>query len=238
MDLFVNVNGTYQTFFGSSPPTRACVAVDFSPSPNRVKLDCIAYAEEKPSDRQALHVQGLSYWAPANIGPYSQAVTVRSHSNLASYMLTPHLFPQIKDERVFISGQIGLIPSKLILPIPRSLALETALACQHAARIVDVLKNNSGGGWEGHVQLALYWMAHLTDIDHVRRGIQRLGENVPTLFLGVPELPKNALVEKQVVVHTGRFNVLNEDDEFEVQSSKPVVSSGKRHLVVAFLSLC
>jgi diphthine-ammonia ligase len=27
--------------------------------------------------RQALHVQGLSYWAPANIGPYSQAVSVR-----------------------------------------------------------------------------------------------------------------------------------------------------------------
>lgn len=26
--------------------------------------------------RQALHVQGLSYWAPANIGPYSQAVIV------------------------------------------------------------------------------------------------------------------------------------------------------------------
>jgi hypothetical protein len=28
--------------------------------------------------RQALHVQGLSYWAPANIGPYSQAVSVCS----------------------------------------------------------------------------------------------------------------------------------------------------------------
>jgi diphthine-ammonia ligase len=26
--------------------------------------------------RQALHVQGLSHWAPANIGPYSQAVSV------------------------------------------------------------------------------------------------------------------------------------------------------------------
>lgn len=150
-------------------------------------------------------------------------------------MPTLQLFPQIKDERVFISGQIGLIPSELILPIPRSLALETALACQHAARIVDVLKTNSGGGWEGHVQLALYWMARLSDVDHVRSGVRTLNENVPTLFLGVPELPKNALVEKQVVVHTGRFNVLNEDDEFEVRSAVPVVSSGKIHLGGAFM---
>jgi diphthine-ammonia ligase len=27
--------------------------------------------------RKALHVQSLSYWAAANIGPYSQTITVR-----------------------------------------------------------------------------------------------------------------------------------------------------------------
>lgn len=75
MDLFVRVNAVYSTFFGSSPPARACVAVDL-PRPIRVRLDCIAFAENDHRDRQALHVQGLSYWAPANIGPYSQAITV------------------------------------------------------------------------------------------------------------------------------------------------------------------
>ena len=78
MDLFVRVNAVYGNYFGSSPPARACVAVDL-PEGLRIKLDCIAYAETKPEDRQALHVQGLSYWAPANIGPYSQAVTVRTN---------------------------------------------------------------------------------------------------------------------------------------------------------------
>ena len=73
MDLFAPMNSVYGTFFGTSPPARACVAVSL-PSPIRFQLDCIAYAE---SERQALHVQGLSYWAPANIGPYSQAVMVR-----------------------------------------------------------------------------------------------------------------------------------------------------------------
>ena len=76
MDYFVHMNAVYATFFGSSPPARACVAVDL-PASVRIRLDCIAFVEHVPGSRQALHVQGLSYWAPANIGPYSQAVIVR-----------------------------------------------------------------------------------------------------------------------------------------------------------------
>ena len=76
MDDFASINAVYATYFGVSPPARACVAVDL-PHPLRVMLDCVAYAEQKVGDRKALHVQGLSYWAPANIGPYSQAIVVR-----------------------------------------------------------------------------------------------------------------------------------------------------------------
>jgi diphthine-ammonia ligase len=76
MDLFARVNAVYSKFFGNSPPSRACVAVDL-PAMFRVRIEGIAYAEKTSTERQALHVQGLSYWAPANIGPYSQAVTVR-----------------------------------------------------------------------------------------------------------------------------------------------------------------
>jgi diphthine-ammonia ligase len=73
MDLFSAVNAIYSTFFGTSPPSRACVAVDL-PTPRRVMLDCIAHS--RTMERHALHVQSLSYWAPANIGPYSQAIMV------------------------------------------------------------------------------------------------------------------------------------------------------------------
>ena len=76
MSLFARVNAVYATYFGSSPPARACVAVDL-PAHEEIQMDCIAFREERPTERQALHVQGLSYWAPANIGPYSQAITVR-----------------------------------------------------------------------------------------------------------------------------------------------------------------
>jgi len=75
MDLFLLVNAVYATFFGTSPPARACVGVDL-PEGIRVRLECIAFKESNSLDRQALHVQGLSYWAPANIGPYSQAIMV------------------------------------------------------------------------------------------------------------------------------------------------------------------
>lgn len=76
MDFFGRVNAIYSNFFGSSPPARACVAVDL-PRDIRIRLECIAIKEKNLLDRQSLHVQGLSYWAPANIGPYSQAIVVR-----------------------------------------------------------------------------------------------------------------------------------------------------------------
>lgn len=74
MDLFPAVNAIYKTFFGISPPTRACVATPL-PLGERLRLEAVAFVGED-KDRKALHVQSLSYWAPANIGPYSQSVIV------------------------------------------------------------------------------------------------------------------------------------------------------------------
>ncbi|KAG6869305.1 hypothetical protein C0993_000058 [Termitomyces sp. T159_Od127] len=205
ISLFARVNAVYAAFFGSSPPARACVAVDL-PYPIRIRLDCTAFAEKNTQDRQALHVQGLSYWAPANIGPYSQAITA--------------------GERIFISGQIGLIPAQLFLPSPRSLAMETALASQHVSRVIDVLKSTSSEKWTGHTQLALYWLTDINSLNRVKSVINAPSNvpRTPTLYLVVKDLPKDALVEKQVLVHTGRFFVLAEEDPDDVimQSRPPV----------------
>ena len=81
MDDFGAVNAIYSTMFGTSPPSRACVGVRL-PLGTRVRMDCFAFddsaVKETPLKRQALHVQSVSYWAPANIGPYSQAIQVRA----------------------------------------------------------------------------------------------------------------------------------------------------------------
>lgn len=76
MDDFALFNRVYNTMFGTSPPARACVAVEL-PASRRVSLECLAFDTDSSKNRFALHVQGVSYWAPANIGPYSQAIIVR-----------------------------------------------------------------------------------------------------------------------------------------------------------------
>jgi hypothetical protein len=75
LDLFAAVNAVFARMFGTSPPTRACVAVDL-PELVFVQMDCLAYDTAEMEFRKPIHVQGLSYWAPANIGPYSQSITV------------------------------------------------------------------------------------------------------------------------------------------------------------------
>jgi diphthine-ammonia ligase len=104
ISLFAPANEVYKTFFGTSPPSRATVAVKLPPG-ERVRLEVVGFDDRPDNEgkgwqvdkgpdsqerdvlgegagvklvggRQALHVQGLSYWAPANIGPYSQAVIV------------------------------------------------------------------------------------------------------------------------------------------------------------------
>ena len=47
----------------------------------------------------------------------------------------------------------------------------------------------------------------------------------PTLFLVVKELPKNAVVEKQVFLHTGRCPV-EDDDEIILQNRAPLFEQG------------
>jgi diphthine-ammonia ligase len=171
MAHFPAANTAYGALFGSSPPARACVAADL-PAPARVRLEVLACADhelaEPSARRQALHVQGLSYWAPANIGPYSQAVRVRRPPSTPSLRILCSLVLQVV-ERAFISGQIGLIPSSMALPEPRKLATETALCFQHTHRIADALRASTGGGaWAGCAQLALYWLARPEDIAPVR----------------------------------------------------------------------
>jgi len=92
------------------------------------------------SARRALHVQSRSYWAPANIGPYSQAVsTPLSHTNGQDTEI----------RTVAVAGQIPLIPHTMSLPKTitsnetssmeifalRNFKLQAVLSLQHLWRI-------------------------------------------------------------------------------------------------------
>lgn len=170
IDLFGRVNEVYGKYFGTSPAARACVGVNL-PQGVRIRMECIAFKEIKPTDRYALHVQGLSYWAPANIGPYSQAISVSLFKS--SVFVLSHLSCQIA-EHIFISGQIGLIPSKLALPSPQSLPLELALSSQHVERVLNAVKDQYGGSWAGHEELVIYWLTDLHNISPTKIGHMEL----------------------------------------------------------------
>jgi diphthine-ammonia ligase len=76
MAAFGQVNRVYLDFFGQEPPSRVCVELPLGA--RRLLLECLVISPDVcPTPPAHMHVQGISYWAPANIGPYSQAVKVR-----------------------------------------------------------------------------------------------------------------------------------------------------------------
>ncbi|KNC71147.1 hypothetical protein SARC_16318, partial [Sphaeroforma arctica JP610] len=88
MAQFAQVNAEYVRVFAERPPSRVCVQVPL-PEGVLVQLHCVAHAPTSATDtssratRECLHVQSISRWCPANIGPYSQAVTLRGKVYLA-----------------------------------------------------------------------------------------------------------------------------------------------------------
>ena len=58
---------------------RVCVQLSLPPGV-LVRLEVLLYQPDREEEERglvAMHVQSVSSWAPANIGPYSQAVKVR-----------------------------------------------------------------------------------------------------------------------------------------------------------------
>ena len=98
---FESVNAVYaQLFVRPNPPARVTIACgDHLPLEVLVMASFVIDLEKE--HREGLHVQSRSYWAPANIGPYSQAISVP-------------LQPHGPDPRfIYVSGQIPLIPATM-----------------------------------------------------------------------------------------------------------------------------
>ena len=135
MKDFTSVNRVYTTLFNKpNPPARLTVACGDNLPPNinvtiHLRLDTGARLS-----RLGLHVQSRSYWAPANIGPYSQAIAVplgKDGNGAAS--------------AVYTAGQIPLVPHSMETygsnnqQDPKSELIvfwgQTCLALQHLWRV-------------------------------------------------------------------------------------------------------
>ena len=127
MSDFSRVNPIYATLFPKpNPPSRVTISCgDLLPARSNIAI----YFTLDKGERSGLHVQSRSYWAPANIGPYSQAIQ------------TP-LFPEEHGsggKLVTIAGQIPLVPATMALP-GEDAKTQITLALQHLWRIGAEMK--------------------------------------------------------------------------------------------------
>ncbi|KAI8058125.1 hypothetical protein BDF22DRAFT_663954 [Syncephalis plumigaleata] len=186
---FKRINKVYQQYFGNNPPTRVCVQVNL-PFRHRLHIDCIVgdTLKQHSEERDTLHVQGLSYWAPANIGPYSQCV--RNWLNTATLQL-----PTIDDAAAANDDSEY-----------HQFYAETMLSLRHLARISRAmnkhLPNNGNGDWLcyrykmdtlAQQQWKQYWIKEQDNNDSI----------VPAMLcVTVPALPRGAMIEWQTVLST------------------------------------
>ncbi|MCJ1400613.1 hypothetical protein MMC11_003820 [Xylographa trunciseda] len=144
MTSFPSLNTIYATLFPHpNPPARATIACGAAlPSGVDVMLSAVA-SLSTPAQQQGLHVQSRSYWAPANIGPYSQAISSRVHEAGEAKL-------------VFVAGQIPLVPATMEAlgadghagDGVELFAKQAALALQHLWRIGAEMRV---GWWAGAV---------------------------------------------------------------------------------------
>lgn len=127
-----------------------------------------------------------------------------------------------------MSGQIGLIPASMQTPSPPSATIECVLSLQHMNRIISALKDTHGNVWSGIDQCVLIWAKNAQVLAQTRAiwSIYQKGspESTPVLFAVCKSIPRNALVEVQALVHTGRTSALDEDtgEAEEVGLSKEI----------------
>ncbi|KAL1882704.1 hypothetical protein VTK73DRAFT_1224 [Phialemonium thermophilum] len=168
MSDFSVVNQIYGSLFDEpNPPSRVSISGgDLLPQGCNIAIYLSVHIglDWPGSERRGLHVQSRSYWAPANIGPYSQAISVPL-SGLGHISGTS--LPV--GELVHVAGQIPLVPAKMELPPSRGepmadFCVQAVLSLQHLWRI----------GAEMGVQ---WWMSAVA---YLPRAGRELKERVPT----------------------------------------------------------
>lgn len=195
MEDFKTVNEVYQTFFSGPPATRACVSLNLPPG-DVLWLDAMGVVNVNQRQRH-LHVSSLSHWAPANIGPYAQAVVVNDHV-------------------IFLSGQIALIPATLEIVSP-DVRIQAALVMRHISRVLHVTAHgNAPGIPRNHINVnnvfsGICYVTKPSTVGVALREWKRVlrkqmnvkeksSSNISQsmrLFVLVPELPKGASLEWQ-----------------------------------------
>lgn len=198
MDDYEVLNSVYAKRHNyPNPPIRVCVGIPL-PKQCPIVLDALAFRNKMPDSlsnadtsapksnreddyelrKQTMHVQGISHWAPANIGPYSQSVRV--------------------GDIIYISGQISLIPGTMKV-VSGGIIPQCKLSLRHMQRIAKAMSPH------GDLRNVVQGTCFLTDVNNVetaRKEWEYCTTNAIIDYVIVKSLPRQSLVEWQMWLHT------------------------------------
>ncbi|XP_041253818.1 diphthine--ammonia ligase [Onychostruthus taczanowskii] len=127
MEDFSVINSVYVTEFDLCPPARVCVETVL-PDGVLFCIDCLAHKYDMATDdlvhdeKLVMHVQSISHWAPASIGPYSQSIKV--------------------GDVLYCAGQIALVPCTMQL-VRGGIRAEASLSLRHVARVLQAMSQKT-----------------------------------------------------------------------------------------------
>ncbi|XP_013927998.1 PREDICTED: diphthine--ammonia ligase isoform X1 [Thamnophis sirtalis] len=120
---FAVINSVYMTAFDLCPPARVCVEAPLTED-LLFQMDCLAQKDDKMisdascSQKQVMHVQSISHWAPANIGPYSQCIQI--------------------EDTLYCAGQIALVPCTMQLT-SGGIIKEALMSLNHVEKVLKAM---------------------------------------------------------------------------------------------------
>lgn len=197
MSDYDTVNAVYNPCFGLNPPVRVCVEASL-PENFFFMMDVAGSFKDDHLARHTMHVQGLSHWAPSNIGPYSQAVKI--------------------DGQILMAGQIGLCPATMKL-IDHGFVAEARLSLRHVQRVLAAM--NPAISLE-NVNLCVCYVTQTDFIEFAQeewnRALDKEGlrddssESSYSLveFVVIPGLPRGAMVEWHCRSSENQLGEINE----------------------------
>ncbi|XP_023784130.1 diphthine--ammonia ligase isoform X3 [Cyanistes caeruleus] len=127
MKDFSVINSVYVTEFDLCPPARVCVETRL-PDGVLFCIDCLAHKYDVAMDgvvhdeKLVLHVQSISHWAPASIGPYSQSIKV--------------------GDVLYCAGQIALVPCMMQL-VSGGILAEASVSLRHVGRVLQAMSQKT-----------------------------------------------------------------------------------------------
>ncbi|XP_011497114.1 PREDICTED: diphthine--ammonia ligase [Ceratosolen solmsi marchali] len=180
LSSYADINEVYVSrLVKVNPPVRVCTEI---PINCHVVLDALAYKKVEKDDRKkhkkhTMHVQSISHWAPANIGPYSHAIRI--------------------GDIISVAGQIPLVPGNMNI-LDSSIKRQCRLTLRHINRIVKAMDSNTE---LRHIVQGICFLTHPSFISSARKEWEKRTNNAIVDYVVVSSLPRGAQVEWCVWAH-------------------------------------